>query len=569
MNEADAPSSTSSTGSSGSSAAPRLPAWAAELSSLYESDAASQFVLHGNVHDRVLLPLSDGPALGGIVDFLLRALMPRFDVILTYDLGNGIRLEKGGEIFAQWPSGGKGTLPKQPRPAVETLTHYLRYVANLHALGQKRLQVGIVVRDASLVCPRTHGATSHDQAATALLLRDWSSDSAFADMPLATFLLAENLNDLHPIVAANGRAATLEVPLPAASELADGLGLLAPGFPRALVKYADGLDDLAAQLVGASLGAVESLLHMHEHRGESLDDGDLAELKKALVEKDTGGLIEFVESTRTLDDFRGQDHVRDWLRDDIALWRQGELGALPMGYLLCGPVGTGKTFLVKCLAGEAGVPVVRIRNFRDKWIGSTEGNLETIFRLLHALGRCFVFVDEADQALGRRGQSSGDSGLSGRIYSMIAQEMSNPENRGRIVWVLASSRPDLIEVDLKRPGRVDVRIPLFPTTDPATAADLLSALCRRQHVDVSAADLEPLHAVLPDLLTPGAAEALAVKTYRAMRTRGLAPIDALRECLDGYQSPVPEAVLEAQIRLALAEASDLDLVPKAIRERFA
>jgi hypothetical protein len=50
-----------------------------------------------------------------------------------------------------------------------------------------------------------------------------------------------------------------------------------------------------------------------------------------------------------------------------------------MGYLLCGPVGTGKTYMVECLAGDAGVPVVKLKNFRDKWIGSTEGNLEKIF----------------------------------------------------------------------------------------------------------------------------------------------------------------------------------------------
>ena len=50
---------------------------------------------------------------------------------------------------------------------------------------------------------------------------------------------------------------------------------------------------------------------------------------------------------------------------------------------------------------------------------------------------------------------------------MMAKEMSNTENRGRILWILASSRPDLIEVDLKRPGRVDVKIPLFPASDAA------------------------------------------------------------------------------------------------------
>jgi SpoVK/Ycf46/Vps4 family AAA+-type ATPase len=117
----------------------------------------------------------------------------------------------------------------------------------------------------------------------------------------------------------------------------------------------------------------------------------------------------------------------------MALWKQGDTAALPKGYLICGPVGTGKTFLVECLAGEAGVPVVKLKNFRDKWVGSTEGNLERIFRLLEALGRCYVFVDEADQALGKRDSGNNDSGLSGRVYSMIAEAMGSNSSRGRII----------------------------------------------------------------------------------------------------------------------------------------
>src|SRR5690606_2453288 len=124
-----------------------------------------------------------------------------------------------------------------------------------------------------------------------------------------------------------------------------------------------------------------------------------------------------------LDDLLGQEKVKEWLRQDIELRRQNDIEAMPMGYLLCGPGGPGKTFLVECLAGEAGVPVVKFKNFRDRWVGSTEGNLETIFRLRGALGRCYVFVDEADQALGRRDAGNSDSGLSGRIYSMMAAKM--------------------------------------------------------------------------------------------------------------------------------------------------
>ena len=63
---------------------------------------------------------------------------------------------------------------------------------------------------------------------------------------------------------------------------------------------------------------------------------------------------------------------------------------------------------------------------------------------------------------GKREGDGGDSGLSGRVYGMLAKEMSDTRNRGKILWVFATSRPDLLEVDLKRQGRLDVHIPLFP-----------------------------------------------------------------------------------------------------------
>jgi ATP-dependent 26S proteasome regulatory subunit len=242
-----------------------------------------------------------------------------------------------------------------------------------------------------------------------------------------------------------------------------------------------------------------------------------------------------------------------------------DLQALPMGYLLCGPVGTGKTYLVECLAGEAGVPVVKLKNFRDKWVGSTEGNLEKIFRLLKGLGRCFVFFDEADQALGKRDAGNNDSGLSGRIYGMFAEQMSNPANRGKIVWILASSRPDLIEIDLKRPGRVDVKIPIFPTISAAEGFALIRVLAKRRGVELHDADFAAIESLVPKHLTPGAAESIAVKLYRSVRAEGLTAVDALRDTLDGYQAPVPADVMEFQIGLAAREASDGDFVPESFR----
>ena len=540
-----------------------LPSWARDLMARYESGAGNQFVLHGNVEDRFVLP--DSQTLGFLSEYLLAALLGRFDVVLSYDLGNGIRIEKGREIFAGWPAfKANPTLPREPRPALEALGHYGRYCANLARLGQMTPRVAVVIEAAQLVAPQGQ-AINPETGALALLLREWSLDSLLLESPFASILVAENLNDLNALVAANPRAAAFKVPLPAPAEMESALQTLAPKFPVALKNFAGDLSGFAAQLAGATLSSVETLLKTREFAGAPLQASDLVSLKKQLIEADAGGLIEFIESSRTLEDYSGAPAVKKWLRGDIALWNAGEVAALPMGYLFCGPVGTGKTYLVECLAGEAGVPVVKIKNFRDRWIGSTEGNLEKIFRLIGALGRCYVFIDEADQALGRRDSGSGDSGLSGRVYGMFAQEMSRGSNRGKIIWILATSRPDLIEVDLKRPGRIDVKIPLFPATTPAEAYELLRNLMARRGMELPSTPAKTLLAAMPGLLTPGAAEALAVKVYRAHRVEGLEPLAALRASLKEYRPPVAPEVLGAQMALAMGEASDAEFIPTTLR----
>jgi SpoVK/Ycf46/Vps4 family AAA+-type ATPase len=368
-----------------------------------------------------------------------------------------------------------------------------------------------------------------------------------------------------PALADNPRAEKIKLPLPSPDELQSALQFLLPQFPHALGNYRETLQVPARQLAGATLASVENLLKTTEFQKQPLQESDLAHLKKELVEADCGGLIEFIESKRSLDDLHGQEPIKEWLRGDIALWQRGELEAMPMGYLLCGPVGTGKTFLVECLAGEANVPVVKLKNFRDKWVGSTEGNLEKIFRLLQALGRCYVFVDEADQALGRRDAGSNDAGLSGRIYSMLAEEMSNTRNRGKVLWILASSRPDLIEVDLKRPGRIDVKIPIFPTTAPEEGFHLIRALAKRRGLELQDEDFEPLKELIPNLLTPGAAETLAIKIYRQVKTKDIGAAEALKQILSDYQHPIAPEVMARQIEIAVREASDLAFVPAALR----
>jgi SpoVK/Ycf46/Vps4 family AAA+-type ATPase len=543
---------------------PEAPAWAAEIALAYESTAQGQFILSGNVHDR--LPV--GGSLVNLGGFIEKELLAGFQVIFSFDLGNGLRVTRGADLLDGW-SGAKRLDPtvRQPLAAIELVSSFLRYRANLRALGQEKqlMHVACILRDADDILPAT-GGWSYELGGMASLLRDWAGEAPFSTLPFVSLIVADNLNDLHPSVALNPRAARVKVPLPDTGMLTRALKLLRRDQAAAFAGANSNEEQIAAALTGVAVTAVETLTKQRAHQKQPIRQDDLVKIKKELVERESANLIEFIESKRTLADYEGQEALKTWLQQDVALWQQGDLKALPKGYLICGPVGTGKTYLVECLAGEAGIPVVKLKNFRDRWVGSSEGNLEKIIGLVRALGRCMVFIDEADQTLGRRTSDSSDSGLSGRIYSMIAQEMSDPDTRGHVVWILASSRPDMIEVDLKRPGRVDVKVPLLPTTTPEESAKLLRALCKRMGLDVTKEQLVALGGKLPLLLTPGAAEAIAVKAYRLARTQKLEPIKAVEACLTGYQPPVPVDVLKFQMQLAIREATDIAFVPESLRK---
>ncbi len=90
---------------------------------------------------------------------------------------------------------------------------------------------------------------------------------------------------------------------------------------------------------------------------------------------------------------------------------------------------------------------------------------------------------------GKRESGAEDGGLSGRVYGMLAKEMANTGNRGKIIWVFATSRPDLLEVDLKRQGRLDVHIPLFPPQSEKEYQDLFATVARKLNFPLKAGDI--------------------------------------------------------------------------------
>jgi AAA+ superfamily predicted ATPase len=501
----------------------QLAPWAEEMRQLFRAGSTSQFVLSGSVDDLVPGTVVDGrQSFVSLPRFLTDVMFEPFDVVIHYDRGRGIRVPKGGAHFhrflqafdafqgtnwAKIPDLGPGEsaldlgnlLPREASRALELINRFVRGSQALTATDDAGrrvpapLKIAVLVGYAHFVAPQADALhLSGDRSQVLIQLLEWASDPAILGAFVATVLITDNLSDLNRTLVESPHSAKIQIPLPDAEEL------------RAFVEHATEEEPefenlcelprvtLAEKLVGLSRVNVRRLLRRALRNNRQLDQRYLADLRKQLIEKQAAGLIEFIESRRTLEDVAGHVEAKAWLRQDAELLRRGDIRAIPMGYLLAGRIGTGKTYLVNCLAGEVGIPVVELKNFRDRWVGATEGNLEKLFTILRALGQVIVFVDEADQATGRREGGLGDAGLSGRIYGMLAKEMSDTNNRGKIVWSFATSRPDLLEVDLKRQGRLDVHIPLFPPHDAESRHDLFYAMARKVGLEIEKEDLPRL-----------------------------------------------------------------------------
>jgi hypothetical protein len=581
-----------------------LPAWALHMRDLFRSGSVAQFLLHGNVFDFV----PNGDRLLSIKAFLDEVMFPGYDTVLHYDRSRGVRATRGHDDWSAWLRQALGeanpiTSTREPGVALELVDRYLLRTLNLAAVqaatkpsdtadgdaaaepaaGQSRRpaqapsrspaqaprRLAVVIDFAEFVVPRADAAQLGGPfAANVVKVLGWANDPAVLHANIVTVLITEGLADLNPLVAENPHAAEIKLPLPGEAEMAAYLDTLARSQMPELAAQTDlTLPVLGQRLTGLSRVGARRLVTMALKGGQRLTADWVSKVKKSLIESECQGLLDFIESSLTLDHMAGSEPVKAWLREDAALLKKGALHALPMGYLIAGRIGTGKTYLVQCWAGELGIPCVVFKNFRDRWVGATESNLEKIFAVLKAIGQVMVFVDEADQAAGKREGGGGDSGLSGRVYAMLAKEMSDTRNRGRILWVFATSRPDLLEVDLKRQGRLDVHIPLFAPETPAEMTALFKAIAKKLKFPLAEEDVPALDAHTG--LGSNEIEGVLVRALRTweLQTEPKRPLkDILSEVLGGIRPSAHTRKLEYMDLVAVKECTDARFLPARFRD---
>jgi SpoVK/Ycf46/Vps4 family AAA+-type ATPase len=464
-----------------------LPEWAQKLAQRYYTRTVSTFLLYGAVRDLQPVQTDDGKlTFEPLKMFLQKELFGGRDHVIFYDRSSGIRaavpetqadLTRGLAGYdAMYGTDFAKTMPRDPGRALQILENYLR----MRLTDGKSM--ALVIDFAETLAPA--GELSHlsaeDRFVLATLVK-WASDPQFLRGDLSIVLIVENLAEISPRLARNPYVSNIEILLPDGEERLDFVKSKLDGKKLSTVSDVP-VQALATMTAGLSRINLERLLNEAEE-GHKITVDVLKEKKKEIIQAECHGLLEFIEPPFTLDAVAGHARAKQMLRNAASALKKGRIEVMPMGYLLSGPVGTGKTFMVTCFAGDIGVPCVKFLNFRSQWQGVTEANLEKIFNLLKALWPVAVMIDEADAFLGNR-DASGDSGTSSRVFASIAAFMGNTDFRGKIIWFLLTCRPDLLPIDLKRQGRAEEHLALFYPQNDAEREELFKAMQKKTKVPV-------------------------------------------------------------------------------------
>lgn len=547
--------------------------WAAQLAELYFSGTTAAFVLHGNTYDYVRIGEGAEARYGVLSEFLAEQLFGRWSLVLHYDLGRGLRALAGRDeqrlremvTLANRKVGDLSGLPRDPGATFALLDRFVR--SNIISAEADRLSLAFILDQASYVFPSGEPGRLSAQASSQLVtLLNWATSPHVKRLNMAFVLVDEKLADLSERLTGNPHVAAIEVPLPEAGERERFVQTTIDA--QALAGFSDfDARSLAGLTAGIPLTDLNVLIQSARESGRRLDTSVFRASKKRLIERQCRGVLEFIEPKWGLDTVVGHEAAKARLREDAELLKRGAVDSLPMGYLICGPVGTGKTFLAQCASGEIGAPCVVLKNFRSKYVGETEGNLERVLAVLRAMGPVVVVVDEADAALGSREQE-GDSGTSSRVFGMIASQMGDTRYRGRIIWMLLTARPDRLPIDLKRQGRAEVHIPLFYPTDEDEIRQLFVILAKKLGSRLAVDDVPKIpqrgHLSGADI------EGMVGRAWRKSLLAGHAHVtkEALAEVVSQFLPSTQGLERELQETAAIIECTDRQFLPPAILEKI-
>lgn len=475
-----------------------------DIGGILNSGASHSLLVSGEVHDLFFVD-ADREKSGylPLVDFVLAHWgQIRSKILLVYELNGPIRFlypedeKRLADAWMKWRTGmtqgdwavKRMLMTSKERAETETLENSLeanleraqgrpsvalellrqlcicsrQYDGNAPLLNEDLI---ILIEGADMIVPagKVSSLSDADRHRIAVC-RDWFSDPDFMNGEDAVLMVTESASLVNDRVARLPQVLEVAVPSPDESIRRHCIEWFNQERPSAeKVEHWGTGDELVQLTAGLSIHALLQLLSFASHRRQPLTPEAVVAKVEEHVKSQLGeDVVEFKKPAHRLDRVIGFSGLKTFIRDElIPRFRSRGEDALP-GAAVAGAIGSGKTFIFEAVAAELDVVVLVLKGIRSKWFGETDLVFERLQRVLAALDKVLIFVDEADTQFGGIGQDTHatERRLTGKIQAM----MSDPRLRGQVIWLLMTARIHLLSPDIRRPGRVGDLI--IPVLDP-------------------------------------------------------------------------------------------------------
>lgn len=556
-----------------------MPEWGQELSLKYCAKTVNLYFVSGNIRD--LLPYKYTDDSTGtfifvpIKDWISTVLFGNDGIIIFYDSSQGIsfafeRDRKNYEAVMSriYPHEDQvNFFSNDPMVALDYIEKFFRQMYYDQQTMKEPTRIVLILDYAETIVPagEIYSLNEADRYCLVTLNR-WANEPMFIRHDISIVMVTENINDINPRLASLASTAKVTIPLPDEQIRTGYLSALKSGAePDLELNTARGVSVFALGKLSAGLNLTnlyQLVADAYQARVPITLDY-LAQKKKDIIEKDADGLLTFVETKHTLDYVAGNEFVKKRLWLAAKAIKDGHSEVVPMGYLVSGAIGTGKTFLVSAFANEIGIPMVKIGNITSAMNGATESKLERILNILKAMAPVAVMIDEADVMLGgSRGSKSASNQTS--FFSQLSNFMGNTEYRGKIIWFLITCRPDLLPIDLKRQGRAEEHLALFYPETVEEKAALFAVLQKKLQLKISGVDFSKVVKAIKFDISGADIESILVRArlHANGENRVMITENDLQETIRDFLPPTYPHEIELQNLVATLECTSKELIPK-------
>jgi SpoVK/Ycf46/Vps4 family AAA+-type ATPase len=396
-------------------------------------------------------------------------------------------------------------------------------------------------------------------------LCEWSNNAKISTVGSTIVMLANTIAEINKeVFRSSYRVEPILVELPDEEARKEYINYL---IKDNNIKMDISADEFAKLSSGLSKKAIKDIKLKAEAENVAVSFDFIKEKKHSVLQKEYGDVLEFIYPEISFEDIGGMDRAKKYLLKNIVEpIKKGDLRRVPMGILLCGPSGTGKTLLVNALAKSSGFNCVKIDMSRilGQYVGESEKNFKKCLLGAQSQQPVIVFVDEIDTAF-RRGDNT-DSGVSRNIFSEFLQFTSNTNNRGKVVFIAATNRPDLLDAALKRAGRFDKKIPIL-LPEESERAEIFKIMIKKYGFETDIEDFAPFAAKTANY-TGAEIETVVRKAYEIANEDDVdgcvLTVDILEEAISRCKPSTQQ--VEFMTKLAIKECDDKDLLPEKYQE---